>query len=472
MQIIPALTLRPLSLSGHAGALPLAIALASVTGLNAQVTLDYDLLVQTGDTIPGSTATYTSLGRASVSQGNFAWRGSAAGNTGIFARINGIETTIARTGMPNGLGGTFSDGDFGFSLAKIDGDDVAFRAANTIYATFDASLSASPLELIASSSSINPNTGSPYSQAFQQVYISGGVLTFGSGSVGPAANTTMFTGGTLNASFDTADTLPSPMIGNTRLVGGSVYHDGILALQVFDSTLTQGIVTTRGGSYSMVSTGYENLPGQPFGAVQYLDPTIDGTSIGFIAWGPLGTGPGGIGSYRGVFLDDNSGSGLAVLAQTGDTLPDGGVFTDISRGPSLFGDTALFLAAVDGGGPLSGVYARFNGEIITVADTSTLLDGKAPASFNLSKQSLLAADQGTFHVTFTDGSQANYLFQIIHTPCEGDANGDLSINVADFIAVLLNFGSTGAGVAGDANGDNTVNVADFIAVLLHFGSAC
>ncbi|MEM9082321.1 MAG: reprolysin-like metallopeptidase [Planctomycetota bacterium] len=56
--------------------------------------------------------------------------------------------------------------------------------------------------------------------------------------------------------------------------------------------------------------------------------------------------------------------------------------------------------------------------------------------------------------------------------CFGDANGDQTVNVADFIAVLLNFGSNGQGVLGDANADNTVDVADFITVLLNFGSAC
>ncbi|MEM9084223.1 MAG: hypothetical protein AAGB34_11550, partial [Planctomycetota bacterium] len=54
--------------------------------------------------------------------------------------------------------------------------------------------------------------------------------------------------------------------------------------------------------------------------------------------------------------------------------------------------------------------------------------------------------------------------------CAGDANDDQLVNVADFIAVLLNFGATGPGVAGDANNDELVDVADFIAVLLNFGA--
>ncbi|MEM9082320.1 MAG: hypothetical protein AAGB34_01905 [Planctomycetota bacterium] len=58
------------------------------------------------------------------------------------------------------------------------------------------------------------------------------------------------------------------------------------------------------------------------------------------------------------------------------------------------------------------------------------------------------------------------------TLCAGDANSDRSVDVADFIAVLLSFGESGENLLGDANADNVVNVADFIAVLLNFGNAC
>ncbi|MEM9082657.1 MAG: hypothetical protein AAGB34_03600 [Planctomycetota bacterium] len=57
------------------------------------------------------------------------------------------------------------------------------------------------------------------------------------------------------------------------------------------------------------------------------------------------------------------------------------------------------------------------------------------------------------------------------SPCPGDANGDLIVNVDDFIAVLLNFGSDGSN-GGDANSDSVVNVQDFIDVLLNFGTNC
>ncbi|MEM9082910.1 MAG: hypothetical protein AAGB34_04875 [Planctomycetota bacterium] len=63
--------------------------------------------------------------------------------------------------------------------------------------------------------------------------------------------------------------------------------------------------------------------------------------------------------------------------------------------------------------------------------------------------------------------------------CAGDANGDGTVNVDDFINVLLNFGADTSALsqserqaAGDANANGTIDVADFIAVLLNFGTAC
>ncbi|MEM9082679.1 MAG: hypothetical protein AAGB34_03720 [Planctomycetota bacterium] len=59
---------------------------------------------------------------------------------------------------------------------------------------------------------------------------------------------------------------------------------------------------------------------------------------------------------------------------------------------------------------------------------------------------------------------------VVDSDC-ADANGDQVVDVADFIAVLLNFGQSNP-AQGDANGDGTVTVADFIAVLLNFGQSC
>ena len=382
------------------------VAAAPCTG-SIQVT--FDLLVQTGDLVPGTNIPYTGLTRADASNGNFAWRGDAPGATGIYARVNGTDTIVAQTGMANPAGGFFTDGSFSLALGKIDANDFAFRAAGGIYASFGGS----PLQLIANTSTINPNTGSNYT-SFQQPYISNGEIAFTNGVSSPQASTTVFSGGTLNATFNSTSPLPSPMNGSAFLLGNSVINNGTVGIQVFDSSSVQGILTNRAGTPNMVATGYQNMPGQTFNFGQFLDPTIDNDNIAFIAWGPGGTGPGGVGSYRAIYLDD--GNTFSTIIDTGSPAPQGGIFTDFARGPSLFGDTLLFTAGVNGSSALSGVYAYFGGETILIADTSMTFDGKTPASFDLSQQALYATDRGTFFINFTDGSQANYTFHIIPAP--------------------------------------------------------
>jgi len=55
--------------------------------------------------------------------------------------------------------------------------------------------------------------------------------------------------------------------------------------------------------------------------------------------------------------------------------------------------------------------------------------------------------------------------------CEGDANGDAMVNLADLLGVLSNWGSDGS-EGGDVNGDASVNLADLLSVLSNWGNDC
>lgn len=53
-------------------------------------------------------------------------------------------------------------------------------------------------------------------------------------------------------------------------------------------------------------------------------------------------------------------------------------------------------------------------------------------------------------------------------PCTGDINGDLSVGVADLLAVITTWGPC-PGCPSDINLDGTVNVADLLSVIAHWG---
>lgn len=84
-------------------------------------------------------------------------------------------------------------------------------------------------------------------------------------------------------------------------------------------------------------------------------------------------------------------------------------------------------------------------------------------------------------VTITEGSlrgQQGAQSQIVAwladrsgtTPCPGDADDNLVVNLDDLNLVLSNFGTTGA--QGDVNGDGIVNLDDLNEVLSNFGNTC
>ena len=58
--------------------------------------------------------------------------------------------------------------------------------------------------------------------------------------------------------------------------------------------------------------------------------------------------------------------------------------------------------------------------------------------------------------------------------CPGDTNGDLYVDITDFIALASNFGSRTprAAASGDFNGDGSVDIADFMVLATSFGAVC
>ncbi len=58
-------------------------------------------------------------------------------------------------------------------------------------------------------------------------------------------------------------------------------------------------------------------------------------------------------------------------------------------------------------------------------------------------------------------------FLALQLPCAGDATADNQVDVADLIAVIVNWG--GSDPDADVNDDGVVDVGDLIAVIQHWG---
>ncbi|MFG0292674.1 MAG: hypothetical protein ACF8MJ_05920 [Phycisphaerales bacterium JB050] len=85
------------------------------------------------------------------------------------------------------------------------------------------------------------------------------------------------------------------------------------------------------------------------------------------------------------------------------------------------------------------------------------------------------SDDGTSIIGFGFTPEGIFPFRLVITPgvtpvCDGDANADLAVDLADLNLVLANFGTTNSD--GDVNDDGSVDLADLNLVLANFGTAC
>ena len=86
----------------------------------------------------------------------------------------------------------------------------------------------------------------------------------------------------------------------------------------------------------------------------------------------------------------------------------------------------------------------------------------------------LDAQAGTFmknEVPPSRSAQASFdfTFDVSGAPCEGDTNGDGQVNVADLVAVILDWDTDGTANGGDVDGSGVVNVHDLVVVILAWG---
>jgi hypothetical protein len=73
--------------------------------------------------------------------------------------------------------------------------------------------------------------------------------------------------------------------------------------------------------------------------------------------------------------------------------------------------------------------------------------------------------------TWTTTSIGNFCVETFN-PCPGDLNGDLSVDIADFLIFNGSFGQACDGCPADLNGDGFVDIEDFLLFNSLFGSVC
>lgn len=182
---------------------------------------------------------------------------------------------------------------------------------------------------------------------------------------------------------------------------------------------------------------------------------VEGGSTGYgleVAFGEINITGGAVGAGVDAF------NGSTVDISGGDIGDDFDAM--IGSTVNLFG-SSFFLDGVE----LTGLVS---GEAFTITDRDVTLSGLladgSPFEFDLNSSNAMGAD------FFSSG--ATLTVNLAGDECEGDTNGDNTVNFADLNAVLSTFGQSGAGIAGDVDGNMVVNFVDLNTVLSNFGADC
>ena len=103
------------------------------------------------------------------------------------------------------------------------------------------------------------------------------------------------------------------------------------------------------------------------------------------------------------------------------------------------------------------------------------ISGAAAATLVITQAA--AADQGTYDVVVSNtcGAVTSAGATLtVSTPCPGDLDGDLDVDLTDLAVMLTNFGTSSGALPsdGDLDGDGDVDLADLALQLSNFGNVC
>jgi hypothetical protein len=276
------------------------------------------LSVAVGDTIPGSSETFTAFSLPSMLGRRLGFLGiGSAGSQGVYNALDREVVTIAdtKTAIPGGSG-NFT----GFSgNVALDGSQVAF-------------------------------TGTGHENQ------SGVYIWLDNGSRQKIA--------------DTLTPIPSGT-GNFNGFEGVSANDGAVAFfgnQTGGTEIQAGIYTNLTGPLTAVAYRGEAVPGARDRFLAFGAPVLNHGTTTFLAQGDQ--------TSKGIYAKTGTGD-LEVVADTNTTVPGGvGCFTAFHDDPSINDDIIAFLAYTEKG---AGIYAqsRATGELFKILDQNDTINGQA-----------------------------------------------------------------------------------------------
>jgi hypothetical protein len=215
------------------------------------------------------------------------------------------------------------------------------------------------------------------------------------------------------------------------------------------------------GQAELIATEGDPIPGSPHTMLVGLESDSDGANVVFGARG--GAFPN---YYHALLVWD--GASIENAVATGDPMPgSGGEVFDQVHSPSIDAGNVAFMGS---GGGMWGIYARHNGEIVRILDSSMTFNNQAPYNARM-KYRCISGNQVVFGLTLGSGfgEDAIYLATIEST-CYPDCDRNGMLDVFDFLCFQDAF------VAGDpyadCDGNTVLDVFDFLCYQDAFVAGC
>lgn len=357
-------------------------------------------IAATGAVTPDGASTFADFSAPAHHEGRIVFRANtSSGRSGIYSWSGGFLVTIADTFDDAPGGGWFTA--FG-SAPDTSEQRVAFQGTGTrslfgpsfpgIYQTGDAG----PFVIASSSSEVPGGSGTFVSFGPAPRIRPGGVLFTGSSTIGQGLYLSTYV-----SRFRVADAT-TPMPGHTetfaRFLGPDLDESTVVFVGESASGF-RGIYAWRDGVLSRVVDATTPRPdgGGAFGALGAQVGIRNGTVV--------------FTSGTGIYTSTDGRLATIMNFQMNPPLGEH-QFDAVLEGVETDGEAVVFAAASSS---RRGIYVGNGGNLWTVLDNSTLLDGKAVHSFTFGNQAL--RDQMlAFGAAFTDGTSAVYSVRAVRVP--------------------------------------------------------
>ncbi len=421
----PRLVRRP----GQRGAVATALALFVTATLAGAQTFTFEKVVDFSTILPGTATAFSGLSFASVSGTNVTFMGNNGSDFGVFARIGGTLTTIAKNGdVLTGVGTIFVA-----QFPEISGAAVALEVIDLV-GTGGRDwivLQTATLNPVVGPTTAIPN-GSGFFNNFIAGSLSGGDVFFRGGNT-PAMTTPAqiqeglySTIGGLHRVADKTTTVPVGLGGsgafNHEATGGQNFgayrlaSDGT-AVFLGKGPSQEGVYKYPGGggTLSALVGTLTTIPGSAnkFSNFQNLD--YDGANFVVLhQHKPVSTV-----LDAGVIADTGTAGALEVIADLNTTIPGtAGKFVAVfSTSPfqaaAISQSKGVFDALDSGFGRTVYYFDTTTDQLVKLVGPDDTVDSKTVRNALIKGSGSMSGDKVAIHLVFTDDSQGIYLATVV-----------------------------------------------------------